>query len=408
VTRGQAEAPSSPIEIVSIDEIVLRRVEVTGGGRTLRGDNELAPRRDSLLIRRVSLTADDTTIAMTGTLASLSPMRGGVDVSAQSLDIDRLAAFVRDFVATPLSTPAPEAGGAAAGTAAAPPASPIGQLTLALKAGRVTAGGLTLSGFSATGIVSPDAIAFEPLTFGVFGGRYEGAMRLGLGAVPQVDWSGAVTAVDTARLMAFAGSPDTITGSLNGDVRLRGQAAQIEQALRSATGRARVDITGGSIAGLQLVRTLVTATSGRGGIAASVSSAAAASRDQTGAERFSRLGATLRLEGGVIATDDIAMRSPDVDLTASGTLRVTDLSADLSGRAQLSEALSKQAGVDLVRYTQENGRVTLPVTVSGPLADLTVRVNLGDAAARAIRNKATEELNKAIQRGLGGLLKPPR
>ena len=267
---------------------------------------------------------------------------------------------------------------------------------------------MTFSGFGATAIIKPDKIEFEPLAFGVFGGRYEGSMRLGLDAVPQIDWSGTVTGIDAAKLMAFAGSPDAITGSLAGSIRLHGEAMQMEQALRSASGHARIDLTNGSIAGLQLVRTIVTATSGRGGIVASVSSAAAASREQTGAEKFSRLGATLRLESGVIATDDLTMSSPDVDLSASGTLRLADLGADLAGRARLSDALSKQAGTDLVRYTQENGRVTLPVTVSGPLGHLAVRVDLGDAAARAIKNRATEEVHKAIQRGLGSLFKRPR
>jgi uncharacterized protein involved in outer membrane biogenesis len=394
---------ASPIELVSIDEIVLKDVEVIGGTRTLRGDVELVPQREGLQIRRLSLVADDATIAMTGTLTSLSPMRGGVDIDAESLDVDRLVAFVRDFVATPVSTPV-----AGAPAAAAPAASPIDRLMIGLKVGRATTGALTFSGFSATAVVSPAQIEFEPLAFGVFGGAYQGSMRLGLAVVPQIDWSGTVAGIDAAKLMAFAGSPGTITGTLGGSIRLHGEAAQVDQALRSATGRARIDIVNGSIAGLQLVRTIVTASSGRGGMVASVSSAAAASREQAGSERFSRLGATLRLEGGVIATDDIAMTSPDVDLTASGTLRVRDLGADLTGRAQLSEALSKQAGRDLVRYTQENGRVTLPVIVSGPLAHLSVRVDLGDAAARAIKNKATEELNKAIQRGLGSLFKRPR
>ena len=400
---GGTQAGAPPIEIVSIDQIVLKQVEIASGARTLRGDVELVPHRDGLQIRRVSLDADGTTIAMTGLLTSLSPMRGGAEVSADALDLDRLVAFVRDFVAIPVSTPT-----AGAAPSAAPGARPIEQLTLGLKAGRVTTGGLTFSGFSATAVVTPVKIEFEPLAFGVFGGRYEGTMRFGLGAVPQVDWLGTVTGVDAAKLLAFAGSPGAITGSLAGSIRLRGEATQMEQALRSATGRARIDLTNGSIAGLQLVRTIVTATSGRGGIVASVSSAAAASREQTGAEKFSRLGATLRLEGGVIATDDITMSSPDVDLSASGTLRLADLGADLAGRARLSDALSKQAGTDLVRYTQENGRVTLPVTVSGPLGHLAVRVDLGDAAARAIKNRATEEVHKAIQRGLGSLFKRPR
>jgi hypothetical protein len=102
------------------------------------------------------------------------------------------------------------------------------------------------------------------------------------------------------------------------------------------------------------------------------------------------------------------MASTDIDLTASGSLALASMSADLAGRAQLSEALSRQAGTDLVRYTQEGGRVTVPVTVAGPIDRLAVRVDLADAAQRAIRNKAAEEAQKLIDKklpGLGGIFR---
>jgi hypothetical protein len=76
--------------------------------------------------------------------------------------------------------------------------------------------------------------------------------------------------------------------------------------------------------------------------------------------------------------------------------------------------LSKQGGTDLYRYAQERGRVTLPATVKGPLGNLTVGINIVDAAQRAIRNRLSEEANKAIERnipsGLKGLFpkRPPR
>jgi hypothetical protein len=80
---------------------------------------------------------------------------------------------------------------------------------------------------------------------------------------------------------------------------------------------------------------------------------------------------------------------------------------------RLSEALSQKGGTDLYRYTQEGGRVTLPATVSGPLSNLSVRIDVARAAGRALRNRANEEIQKAIERnlpgGLGGLFKkPPR
>jgi uncharacterized protein involved in outer membrane biogenesis len=397
---GSAPAPSdgSPIEIVSIDEIVLRNVEVISGGRTLRGDIELVPQGTGVQLRRVDLAADDTRIAMTGALTSLAPVAGALDVKAAALDVDRLIAFLTEFAASATTaTPAT--------TAAAP--TPVGRVTVALAIDKATAGGLTFTGFSSTAVLTPGAVTFDPLAFGVFGGRYQGTMALALADIPRFQWRAKVSGIDVPALMAFAGSPGAITGTLAGTVSLDGEAAALEQALRSAHGQARVDLTDGTVAGLQLVRTLVTAGSGRGGLLASASQAVTSAQTSTGGERFSRLGATLRVSDGALATDDLAMTSTDVDLTASGTLRLADLSADFGGRAQLSPALSQQAGTDLYRYTQEGGRVTLPVTVSGPLRHLAVRVDVADAATRAIRNRATEEINKALERnlpkGLGGL-----
>jgi uncharacterized protein involved in outer membrane biogenesis len=405
-----------PVEIVSIDEIVLRGVEVASGGRTLRGDIELVPHRAGVTIRRVALAAEGTAVAMTGELIALTPLSGRIDVTAETMDLDRLTAFVGEFVAAPVPAAAaagvpPPASGPAVELRGVPAVSPVGQLVVGLQVGRMTTGGLTLSDFASTALVTPDAVRFEPLALGVFGGRYQGTMQLALGDIPRFEWRATVTGVDAASLMAFAGSPDTITGKLGGTLALQGEGLQMEQALRTARGRARIDITDGTIAGLHLVRTLVMAASGRGGVVNSAG-AAVTTQNAPDAERFSRLSATLRLANGVIETGDFAMVSTDVDLRAAGSLRLAGMTADFAGRAQLSDTLSRQAGTDLYRYTQEGGRVTLPVTVTGPIERLSVRVDVGDAALRALRNRAIEEAQKAIERripGFGDLFKrPPR
>jgi len=416
---GSPPAPAAgeakpPVEIVSIDEIVLHGVEVVSGGRTLRGDIELVPHGAGAQIRRMELAADGTAVTMTGELIALAPLSGKVDLAAETLDIDRLIAFIGDFVAATVPAPAAVSNaprGPAVGLKGGLAVSPVGQLAVALKVGRMTTGGLTLSDFTSTALITPDAVRFEPLALGIFGGRYQGSMQLALGAVPAFQWRATVAGIDAASLMAFAGSPDTITGTLAGTLALQGEGFQMEQALRTARGRARIDITDGTIAGLQLVRTLVTAASGRGGVLNSAS-AAMTTQSTPGAERFSRFGATLRLAKGVIETDDLAMTSTDVDLSAAGSLRLAGMSADLAGRAQLSDALSRQAGTDLYRYTQEGGRVTLPVTVTGPIAHLSVGVDVADVALRALRNRAIDEAKKAIEKripGFGDLFKrPPR
>jgi hypothetical protein len=99
------------------------------------------------------------------------------------------------------------------------------------------------------------------------------------------------------------------------------------------------------------------------------------------------------------------LESKDVLLNAAGAVRLDGRAVNLVGQVQLSDALSQQAGRDLVRYTQEQGRVTLPATISGPAGNLQVRIDVADMAKRAITNRASEEVQKALKNGLGGLIK---
>jgi uncharacterized protein involved in outer membrane biogenesis len=387
---------SSPVEIVSIDEIVLRDVEVVHGDRRLGGDIELVPKGGGVDLRRLGLTVEDTRIEATGSLTSLAPLEGRVEATANAVDFDRLLAFLGDFadVAPGAGTPSSGSTGGA-----------VGGLTVDLTLGHATSGGLSLSNVRTTAAVTPQAVALDPVAFEVFEGRYEGSMRVTLDDPPGYRWRGKVSGIDTAKLMAFAGAADSISGRLSGTVSLDGSGLDVEGALRTARGDARIDITDGAIAGLALVRTVVLATSGRGGYVASAGTAIESSGDAAGAERFSRLGVTLSFVDGVLTTRDFAMNATDVDLTGAGTIRLQTMVTRLDGQVRLSEALSKQAGSDLYRYTQQGGRVTLPAIVSGPIDGLSVRIDLGQAAQRAITNRATEEAEKAIERNLKGGLK---
>ena len=393
---GGSDDESLPVEIVSVDEVVFRDVEVIRGDRRLRGDLELVPQGAGVELRRVSLVAEDTQIEATGSLPSLAPLEGRITATATAVDFDRLLGFLTDFT-----------GGNASGQPAAGGSSTdaVGTLIVDLTLASATSGNLSLSDVHTVATVKAHTVTLDPMAFGVFDGRYEGSMALALGDRPSYVWRGSVSGIDTTRLMAFAGSPDSISGRLSGTVSLNGSGLDVERALRTARGDARIDITDGAIKGLALVRTIVLATSGRGGYAASAGSAIESRGDAAESERFSRLGVTLSFADGVVTTRDLLMTSTDTDLTGAGTIRLENMATHLDGQVRLSEALSAKAGTDLYRYAQEGGRVTLPTTVSGPIDALSVRIDLGDAAKRAIRNRAAEEVNKAIERNLKGGLK---
>jgi len=154
---------------------------------------------------------------------------------------------------------------------------------------------------------------------------------------------------------------------------------------------------------LGLLRTIVVATSMRPGAGGGLTGW---SKD----EKFSRLGATLRIANGDLTSDDIRFESENLMLDAQGAVQTMASTVNLKGKVQLSDALSQQGGSDLLRYTQESGRVTLPATVAGPIAAPHVAIDTADLTKRAIRNAAADEVEKrltndSVKKGLLGLLR---
>jgi AsmA protein len=204
-----------------------------------------------------------------------------------------------------------------------------------------------------------------------------------------------LTGVDVADAMRFAADADLVTGRLSGQIDLSGRGTEPAAAVESAEGTARVEIVDGVVRNLGLVRTIVLATSGR-------ADAPPAEVPESRDEPFSRLSATWASASGVARTSDLRFESDDLSLTAAGLVRLDGSAIQLDGRVQLSEELSKQAGRDLVRYTQEEGRVTLPVEVRGTLEAPSVRVDVADLTRRAIQNRATEGVKELLKKRFGG------
>ncbi len=211
------------------------------------------------------------------------------------------------------------------------------------------------------------------------------------GAAPMFRLNAAVSNVDVASAMTFAGSPGTMSGRLSGRIDLASQTTA-SNVVDAARGTVRVEVRDGVVKNLGLVRTVVIATSMRSDAPSPMK--AAGSTD----EPFTVLAATFTLANGSAHTNDLQFQSPDLLLRAGGSLRLDGSQIDLKGDVQLSDALSQQAGRDLFRYTQEQGRVTLPATITGSAQSPSVRVDVASAASRAVQNKAKDELKKALGR----------
>jgi uncharacterized protein involved in outer membrane biogenesis len=388
-------APSSaPVRIVSIDEVAFHEVQITSGGRALRADLDLVPQGQGFTVRRLTLNAEDTSLEITGQISDLSGPAGDLTVTATRLNFDRLMAFVSDFAG---SAGFDGVGGSPATQPSQPPAHASAMnIVLALNADEASMGALNLQKLSGRARLTGDALTLDPVSFGFLGGGYRGDLALSLGPSIGFKLGATVSGVDMAAVTKFAGGSDTITGRLSGRMDLTGKGLEASSVLKSARGTGRVEISNGIVRRLGLAQAILIATSGR-------TDAAQQASTVSSDEPFTRISATLAVADGSATSQDLAFESKDFILRASGSTRLDGSAIKLAGEVQLSDALSRQAGRDLARYTQEQGRVTLPVTVSGSIERPQVHIDTATLVLRAFKNRASQEEQKAMQKGLGRL-----
>lgn len=390
---ASSSSAGSGVQLVSVDEIQLNDVEITSGGRTIRGDIDLAISGQEATVRKIALRADGTTVTLTGTLSDYSAPAGTLTIQAGAMNVLDLVALATDFTkgaglssATPSATP----------VAGAPLAPGHMNVALAISADRATIGALTLDHLTGQAKITDEAVTLDPARFNVFGGSYSGSVRLTLSDTPEFQVNATLANIDMASVMTFAGHPGLVTGHMAGTLSLAGRGLSAADVIGTARGTAHAAITNGTIKGLGLVKGVILATSMRGD---SMSQARSASTT----ESFTSLDGTFNIANGEATTSDLKFTSADVLLAATGNVRLNGSAIDLGGPLQLSDALSKQAGRDLAKYTEQGGRVTVPAKVTGSADDLHVGIDTGDLARRAVTNAASDQAKKLLKRiGRGG------
>lgn len=376
-----SEAPattSSPgFTVESIREIALRDVRIASRGREIlvSADSSLAGNR--LNVSGFSARSGKTAIDASGVVDLAPRLDAKIQASADRLDFDDLMALADAFT--------PEASSRRSGPAVA------GRITAKLTATEGTAAGVQLQNLSATLVARGNHVTMSPASFELFGGKYDGTVEADLGNTMAVTVTSRITDLDVAQLAAFGGAADSITGKLSGGGQFTGRGRDFAGVLAAANGAGRAAIVNGTMRGLQVVRTVVLFF----GRPASDAPASAG-------ERFERIAADFSLARQVIRSDSLSLHSQDFDVDGAGTLTIPTKALDGRANLILSESLSKQAGTDLVRFTQEGNRVVLPANIGGTLASPRVTIDAAAAAKRGLQNEVQRRL-----KGLFDRVKPP-
>jgi uncharacterized protein involved in outer membrane biogenesis len=378
--EGDTSTPANPsettssnaIEIVSVGTIALDDIVIVSRGREVRVSAESSLTGDRLTLRKFEARSGSTTLDAEGE-ADLEPsIDARLKVRANKLDVDELLALADAFA------PAP-----GARTAASSPSAPI-KVAARVSAETATAGGVEVRQFATDLEMNGDRVALSPLTFQLFGGRYQGAVNAQLGKALSLTIKSRLQDLNVAELAAFGGAPDTISGTLTGAGTFSGSGADIAAVLKSARGSGTATITDGAIKRLNLIRTVVLFF-GR-----------PAPDTAEGTDQFERIDASFSLANQVLRAEPFAMHSRDADIVGKVSLNVESEALDGTLDLALSEELSKQAGTDLVRFTREGNRVVLPAKISGTLSKPSLTIDASAAASRGLRNEVQRRLKDLL------------
>jgi hypothetical protein len=360
---------------ISIRSLRFRDIVLGTGDQTLTIDLDSSIEGDRLDIARLTARARTTRIEAKGRMTSLARMDGTFDVKADPLDL-------AEMIAVGSAVAPPEAGSG--------PSMPM-HMAMTVAAPRGQFGASSFRDLSTKADLVPGRLRLDDLSLRMFGGTFHGRLAADTsGAVPNLRLNGQVAGLDVAEVTKGSGSQGGLTGRLGGSLAVQGAGGDAAALLRTARGTITAVIADGTLPHLDLVRRAVLAF-GRPAGASSEGSGSA----------FKTLGGTFALANANLTSENLSMTSRDVDLKGRGSFGLDRGAVDVRADMLLSPELTAQAGTDLRRYAQDNGRLVLPARVTGTLTAPSISIDAAAATRRALGN----EIKRRASDFLGGLFK---
>jgi uncharacterized protein involved in outer membrane biogenesis len=369
---GPSAAPGG-LTIVSVRTLALRNVELVVGARSLVVDVESSLEGDRLDVTRLVARSAGTQLEGHGALTSIANATGAFSASARQLNLDELLAL-----ASGVSAP----GGTGSDG--------LSRLDLAvdLTASEGSLGGYAFQKLSSMIRITPRKIVVEPWRFGMFGGACDGRLGVTLtGGAPDVVVSGRIDGMDVSTILRDTQGSSSMSGRLGGSFSLTTSGASSGDMLRAAKGTGRATIVDGEIPGLSMVREVVLA----------FGKPSDAPATGTGS-KFTKIDAPFTVAGQTLRSQDMTFASHDFDMSGSGSVRLPSGGIDVHADVVLSPELTAQAGTDLRRYAQEDGRIVVPATLAGTIESPSIRLDIAAAANRALQNEAKRRLKGVLDR----------
>ncbi len=346
--------------------------------------------QDHVALDGLDLALDDS--RLTGKLSvrnfAKPAIRFGLDLDA--IDADR-------YLPPPSEKPAEGAAatpGGAAGGAAQLPLEPLRALDIdgTLKIGKLKAYNINSRNIVLRLTASDGQLRLNPAKAEMYDGRYQGNIGLDVrGDTPKLSLDESLAGVQVGPLLRdLTGEEEKLTGMAQMNAKLTAAGSAPEAIQKTLNGTAAFAFTDGAVKGFNLAKLIRDAKATLSGAPVSGSEG-----EQTD---FSELTGTAKITNGVIDNRDLAMKSPGFRIAGEGIADLPKQQVDYLVKASVVGTSKGQGGKEL----ESLKGATVPVRIKGSLSDPGFSVDVAALATDQVKQRAAEEIDKALQKQLGG------
>ncbi len=388
----------TPVAVIQVDAFSLRNL-------MQRLDIEAPETTDPTALGKVSINAtakvSSTAIALTGLTmvlddttfnGELSIPQGSedvyrIDLSADSIDLDRYMAPVTE-------------GAASSDSAEVPVEIPTEMIRLINARGNLALESAHLSGMRfedvVLGLATDDGVLrLHPFSATLFDGQYQGDIQIDAsGDTPVISANERVEGVQLGALAMAMFDQDNVSGTINGTFKLSGKGGDLAAIQRDLGGNISLELIDGAYEGTDVWHEL--------------RKARAALRQEPPPEptlpartQFSNVSASGPVVDGVFRSDNLVVELPFMLITGKGAVSLPEATVDYRMSARVLEK-PEFIGDDVTAdELKDFTKTVIPMRVTGPLSAPSIKPDMQKLLEDGVRKEVEEKLKDV----LGDLLK---
>lgn len=337
-----------------------------------------------LRLNKLALKLDDTSVTGNVTLKNFARPVTSFALTLDAIDVDRYL--------PPRAEPQRSAGFISSAHAAASGA-PFAALRAlnaqgALRIGKLKVANLHAADVQSTLNAANGVIKLHPLNASLYGGAYQGNVGLDArGGALQLTLDDRLNGVQIGPLLKDLAGKERLTGKATLSAKLAARGADGDALLRTLGGNLAFTVTDGAVKGVNIAKLVRDAQ-------ARLQGQAPARDDAPNQTDFSELRGTAAIADGILHNEDLAAKSPLLRVTGKGDVNLVNQTMDYLLSVALVNTLSGQGGKELTELRD----VTIPVKVSGPLADLSYRPDVEGLLRGRVEREVEKQREKVEQR----------